>query len=170
MSGYHNYSMSNNAVLAYENGEKPLSKWTKAAIIEALEEGEAPAEFIEAVKKQPAAAVKTVLLYCSSWHHTSKEYNRTNFYSVEDIDSDNADEYLQMIEAQAIEAKQSTKTKAEEQPIRVLVSYVVWEGTRRHPKAREVEAEGTIIGNWFTGDDGTRKKVDGNYFKIIKEV
>ena len=170
MSGYHNYSMSNNAVLAYENGEKSLSKWTKTAIIEALAEQEAPAHFIEAVKKQPAAAVKTVLLYCSSWHHTSKQYNKTDFYSVEDIDTDNADEYLRLIESKAIEAKQSTKTKVEEQPIRVLASYVIWEGTRRHPKAREVEAEGTIIGNWFTADDGARKKVDGNYFKIIRKV
>lgn len=170
MSGYHNYSMSNNAVLAYENGEKPLSKWTKTAIIEALAEQEAPAEFIAAVKKQPAAAVKTVLLYCSSWHHTSKEYNRTNFYSVEYIDAENAAEYLSLIEAKALEAKTDAKTKSEEQPIRVLASYVVWEGTRRHPKAREVEAEGTIIGNWFTADDGTRKKVDGNYFKVIRKV
>ena len=170
MSGYHNYSMSNNAVLAYENGEKPLSKWTKAAIIEALEDSEAPAEFIVAVKKQPVAAVKTVLLYCSSWHHTSKQYNKTDFYSVEDIDAENAAEYLRLIEAKAIEAKTNAKTKAEEQPIRALVSYVVWEGTRRHPKAREVEAEGTIIGNWFTADDGTRKRVDGSYFKIIRKA
>jgi len=29
MSGYDGYSMSNNAVDAYENGEKPISKWTK---------------------------------------------------------------------------------------------------------------------------------------------
>lgn len=36
MAGYHNYSMSNNAVQAYNTGEKPLSKWTKAVIIEAL--------------------------------------------------------------------------------------------------------------------------------------
>ena len=128
------------------------------------------AAVVAAYKKQPAAAVKTVLLYCSSWHHTSKQYNKTDFYSVEDIDTDNAAEYLRLIEAKAIEAKTDAKTKAEEQPIRVLVSYVIWEGTRRHPKAREVEAEGTIIGNWFTGDDGTRKKVDGNYFKIIRKV
>ena len=29
-SGYNGYSMSNRAVEAYYNGEKPLSKWTKA--------------------------------------------------------------------------------------------------------------------------------------------
>lgn len=167
MAGYHNYSMSNNAVQAYNTGEKPLSKWTKTAIVEALEEQEAPAEFIQAVKRQPLAALKQALLYQSSWHHTSKKYNRTNFYSVKEVDSDNATEFLQLIQEKASETKDGAKEKANEQPQRVLVSYVVWEGTRRHPKAREVQAKGTILGNWFTGDDGTRKKVDGNYFKII---
>ena len=38
MAGYCGYSMSNNAVDAYNDGEKPLSKWTKRAIIEAIEE------------------------------------------------------------------------------------------------------------------------------------
>lgn len=28
MAGYKGWAMSNNAVAAYENGEKPLSKWT----------------------------------------------------------------------------------------------------------------------------------------------
>ena len=35
-NGYHGYSMSNNAKEAYENGEMPLSKWTKTAIIDAI--------------------------------------------------------------------------------------------------------------------------------------
>lgn len=29
MAGYHNYSMSNNAVDAYQDGLMPISKWTK---------------------------------------------------------------------------------------------------------------------------------------------
>lgn len=33
MAGYNGFSMSNNAVAAYEDGEKPLSKWTKANIL-----------------------------------------------------------------------------------------------------------------------------------------
>ena len=36
MSGYYGYSMSNNAVEAYENGERPLSKWRKSDILEAI--------------------------------------------------------------------------------------------------------------------------------------
>lgn len=33
MAGYFNYSMSNNAVSAYEDGEKPLSRWSKKDIM-----------------------------------------------------------------------------------------------------------------------------------------
>ena len=40
MAGYNGWSMSNNAIEAYENGEKPLSKWTKTDIFEAIEEQE----------------------------------------------------------------------------------------------------------------------------------
>lgn len=36
MAGYNGYSMSNNAVTAYSNGEKPLSKWTRSAILTAI--------------------------------------------------------------------------------------------------------------------------------------
>ena len=37
-SGYNGYRMSNRAVAAYENGEKPLSKWLKKDIIYSIEE------------------------------------------------------------------------------------------------------------------------------------
>lgn len=37
-SGYSGFSMSNRAVEAYENGEKPISKWTKTAFFEELNE------------------------------------------------------------------------------------------------------------------------------------
>ena len=39
-SGYSGYSMSNRAVDAYEDGEMPLSKWTKKMIISEVVEHE----------------------------------------------------------------------------------------------------------------------------------
>lgn len=36
MSGYKGYSMSNNAVAAYSEGKKPMSKWTKSEILATL--------------------------------------------------------------------------------------------------------------------------------------
>ena len=37
-SGYHGFSMSNRAIEAYNNGEKPFSKWTKQDILDVIEE------------------------------------------------------------------------------------------------------------------------------------
>lgn len=102
-AGYHGYSMSNNAVDAYENGEKPLSKWTKADILSELTELGVSNEILQVVKKLTLADLKALFLYKSSWHHTSKMYNRTNFYSVNpDVPVSEIKSYL------------SKKTKTEE--------------------------------------------------------
>lgn len=169
MSGYHNYSMSNNAVLAYQTGEKPLSKWTKSAILETLQANNYSSNFIQEVKKYPAAVVKSALLYRSSWHHTSKHYNETDFYSV-DVDMDEKEALEQLnYNAERLTAEKAEKQK--EQPERWLVHYGVWVGTRRHPKCEWVEDIGTISGNWFVSEkDGTRKNVNGNYFEKIKKI
>ena len=88
MSGYFGYSMSNNAVSAYRNGKKPLSKWTKKAILEALEEecehGNVPNEALDLAKGMTVKELKEKVLECTEWHHTSKFYNRTDFYSVDE--------------------------------------------------------------------------------------
>lgn len=88
MAGYHGYSMSNNAVDAYENGEMPLSKWSKKAIIERIEEaineGDIEIQFsLDELKKLPLKALREFCLIYTSWHHTSKFYNKTDFYSLD---------------------------------------------------------------------------------------
>ncbi len=84
MAGYNGYSMSNNAVAAYLDGEMPLSKWTKAAIIKAIFENcEIAEEKADLLKKMTAKELKDNFLKCSSWHHTSKFYNCTDFYSLD---------------------------------------------------------------------------------------
>lgn len=90
MAGYHGYSMSNNAMDAYDNGEMPMSKWSKKAIIEGIEEWiddediELKCSLAE-IKKLPLVALREYFLEYSSWHHTSKFYNATSFYSL-DVD------------------------------------------------------------------------------------
>ena len=78
--------MSNNAVEAYNHGEMPMSKWTKQAILEAaadlVDDEEITAEEFEALKAYKAADLKKNVLEQTSWHHTSKMYNKTYFYSV----------------------------------------------------------------------------------------
>lgn len=72
--GYDGYSMSNNARSAYSNGEKPLSKWTKQSVVEEI------ADYL-GVDTEDIKLLKPYKEYAeySSWHHTSKHYNRTAF-------------------------------------------------------------------------------------------
>lgn len=78
MAGYDGYSMSNNARIAYQSGERPLSKWNKDAFLDEVADLER--EIYEKVKNTPIYILKEFLGY-SAWHHTSKHYNITKFYS-----------------------------------------------------------------------------------------
>ena len=85
MAGYDwSHGMSNNAVAAYEDGEKPLSRWTKKDILEGIEEAYDDEDVKAAAKKLALSDLKRIFLICSGWHHTSKYYNCTDFYSVDD--------------------------------------------------------------------------------------
>lgn len=93
MAGYKGYSMSNNAIKAYDEGRMPLSKWTKTAILEAIEDylishgNEAYYHKFDGLSKKE---LSQFLHTNGEWHHTSKFYNRTLFYS---IDEDKIDEF-----------------------------------------------------------------------------
>lgn len=60
MAGYHGFSMSNNAVEAYKNGEMPLSKWTKKAILEEAEKYTLQCS-LEKLKQLPLAVLRDKL-------------------------------------------------------------------------------------------------------------
>lgn len=85
MAGYDGYSMSNNARSAYAAGEKPLSKWTKTEILAAVHEIAEGNELnidVDLLSKVSASVLRSEFLVKSSWHHTSKFYNCTDFYSL----------------------------------------------------------------------------------------
>lgn len=84
---YVGRSMSKRAVAAYENGEKPLSKWTKSEIINTVTEIADDEEInVGDISKLTKAELVDAFLDYSSWHHTGALYNRTSFYSV-DVDA-----------------------------------------------------------------------------------
>lgn len=83
MAGYRGYSMSNNAVSAYDDGEKPLSKWSKSDVISAIAD-ELGVNESDVELKYPYR----YYLKKTSWHHTSSKYNKTDFYSVSFDDED----------------------------------------------------------------------------------
>jgi len=161
-AGYHGYSMSNNAVAAYEDGEMPLSKWTKTAILNELVEQEANPDIIALAKKMTVAQLKDIFLYKSSWHHTSKMYNRTDFYSV------NLDVPIDVIET-ALNTAEPTKEVKPSYDM-AEVSWGEWEGSRNHPKLVNYEGYAIIKEPWAYVVDKygsvSKKKTSGKHFSI----
>lgn len=88
MAGYNGWSMSNNAVQAYEDGEMPLSKWTKKTLVYELSNAPdtEPEEVAKVLKPYPLKEVKDKCLVYAGWHHTSSRYNRTAFYALDDFE------------------------------------------------------------------------------------
>ncbi len=170
-SGYHGYSMSNRALDAYSNGEKPLSKWTKAEIISAIAEiDSAKAELLRSVK---LSTLKENVLYCSSWHHTSNMYNKTNFYSIdEDLIKGLTEEDITKLASANRDKKKKSKTYKGD------IFYLEWSGTRNYPKAEEkcltnvnIEERGSFY--YVTDDAGNellKKKIGSNGTRVVDYI
>lgn len=175
MAGYYGYSMSNNAVDAYRNGEMPLSKWNKKIITEEMKKQIAEGELslqcsLEELGKLPLKALKECFLYCSSEHHTSKYYNMTRFYSL-DTDSleELTDQKLEEIAHRYKEQREQKKAQdiTEE---KWKCAFLEWSGRRNYRKAKRVVETGIVRGQWFIRSDGTRKKTTGTGFKFIEKI
>lgn len=139
MAGYKGWSMSNNAVDAYNNGEKPLSQWTKSEILDAVYEYKQYVECdfsFELFSKLTAKELKIYALSRSSWHHTSLMYNCTDFYALdEDFLAELTDDRINnIIQSREPRKAREQKTIAAPKYITAFVSYSNWEGTRKHPK------------------------------------
>lgn len=77
MAGYaDDFSMSNNAIDAYDRGLRPRSKWSKADILDALP---TDARTYLQLDEYPLEFLREYFLEVEEWHHTSKHYNRTDF-------------------------------------------------------------------------------------------
>lgn len=135
-SGYVGYSMSVRAQEAYENGEMPLSKWTKKEIMYRLNDlfdGEK-----DYLKKLTVAELKQYILIRTSWHHTSNMCNATNFYSIDETAvEDLTEERVEEIVKNRLEERKKEEREKEISPDRKLgdLYYLSWSGTRNHPHA-----------------------------------
>lgn len=123
-SGYVGYSMSNRACKAYENGEKPFSKWTKADILSALKTiyGE---EMHEKAKRLSVDTLKAVALEKTAFHHTSIYCNKTDFYAVREN-----------LSSSDLEISENREKKEKVPEKYALIKYIWREnrGTRNYPK------------------------------------
>lgn len=171
MAGYAGFSMSNNAVAAYNYGEKPLSKWTKTELVEAIEACIVENDHtlsITLVKKAPVTLLKSMFLDQSSWHHTSIHFNRTDFYSL------NEDAVLEATDEKILESiaehKAAKKEEAAPEVEKCECEFLEWSGSRKHPKATVCVETGEIKGSWFYRKDGSKKSINANGFKILRRL
>lgn len=134
MAGYYGFSMSNNAVSAYECGEKPLSKWTKEAILSLC------GEKSEELASLTVSELRKNLLYNSSWHHTSCHYNRTVFYAFDD---DALEDMTPDRIAAIINDRQPRRAKEPIERITAEVKYTEWVGQYRNYR-RPIERIETV--------------------------
>lgn len=84
-SGYIGHSMSRRAAEAYELGEMPKSKWTKKAMVTAIQSycDEFDMSFDpDVLKGMRKDDMFERFFHKSSWHHTSKFFNETDFYKL----------------------------------------------------------------------------------------
>lgn len=128
MAGYmQDYSMSVNAVIAYEEGKKPLSKWSKGDILALC------GDKAEALKKLTLPELRRALLSCSEWHHTSSHFNATDFYFfdedlLEEIDEDRIAEII------AARPPKKKKDPNADEIVSAEITYTVWLGQYRNYK------------------------------------
>ena len=118
-SGYIGSSRSIRAKEAYNDGEMPLSKWTKEILIEAIAEayGEARAE---KAQKVSTADLRASFLEWSSLHHTSKYANRTYFYSLADLSASEASQLLNQLRQKGRKNKEKEEKKEDKFSFLVL--------------------------------------------------
>lgn len=171
-SGYSGYSMSQRAREAYNSGEMPLSKWTKATILDSISlyiKKEQLNISISNLNKCSKEILKEYFLYNSSWHHTSKFCNKTDFYSLDTdlIETLTADKINNLIEKTNKIKLEKRKDSQNKEVIKYYkVEYLKW---RERSKCVQVIDFGEIRGDWFYAA-GYKKNINTNGFKILKEI
>ena len=86
-SGYIGHSMSRRAAEAYEDGEMPKSKWSKKAMVAAIQSYCDEFDMLfdpDVLKGMRKDEVFEQFFHKSSWHHTSKFFNETDFYKLDE--------------------------------------------------------------------------------------
>jgi|TARA_R110000803_G_scaffold134332_1_gene201402 hypothetical protein len=151
MAGYNHYSgMSNNALNAYENGKKPLSRITALDLKLAGWRG---------TKIEAIHLAKSGFWNSCEWHHSGGSwYNKVNFYDPSEL----VDKWAQTTPENCIAALEQQQPQATDQ--RVRGEFVIWGGSRKRPKKVGVVAfAGVLKMDWIWLDAGGKKKATGNH-------
>lgn len=117
--GYCGASMSEGAADAYADGEMPKSRWTKGAILKAVEAlcDELDLAFDDSVSCMTKDDLWFEFIEWRSWHHTGKFANETDFYGVSERSVRNRFRDLTEDELNARCARRAAEQKAAEEPL-----------------------------------------------------
>lgn len=160
MAGYSGISMSNNAVQAYDEGKKPVSRITKEDILK-YGINESITFFRWFVKK-----------YClsSEWHHTSPKYNMTTFYDIKQCcDKFNASDF-EKIKNEYRDLQKSKPQKEVDTAVyyaKVEYSISKYRGGRKYISAYAVICRGWAYVKDDYNNKITKKRIDSQHFTII---
>lgn len=111
----------------------------------------------------PFAFLREHFLSWEEWHHTSKQYNQTDFYlpripewveTTEDVDA----LYQRWQNQQRTNTAKKTTT-----PVKARISYTHWVDKRTRKTVTEYAI---ICGPWAHAQSGLRKRTDGNHFHV----
>ncbi|EOV0917352.1 hypothetical protein ACOLNO_000124 [Vibrio parahaemolyticus] len=118
-NGYSGYSKSNNAISAEEDGKFTVSEISRRT-------------------KLTTDTIKHFFEPCE-WHHTSKNYNKTDYYDLEEIVSSINEEVLEFDKTQ----KEKNKTKRSLKGCKV--EWIDWQGTGRNKRPIQRSEENCTI-------------------------
>lgn len=177
--GYIKQSRSVNSKNAIDNYEVPLNLFTEELLQDFQLESDIEYYDIDSkVFKLPLSVWKfTATAYgASSWHHTGKYFNCTNHYDLYSIA-----EYLTSEYDTILKRYKAYRTKVKRDKVESLkklklgyITYLIWGGTRRHPK---VVGRDTAYGyiddkgrkDWLVSTDGSRFDIHANKVESLIE-
>jgi hypothetical protein len=165
-NGYYGNSMSNNAVAAYSEGKRPISKITKKDLMD---------YGIENVSVDLAKWVLKCSIDSCEYHHTGLYANMTDFYDLKDLkrflDSHNLEDlkhkYNEYREKKKIE-KADSKIEDENYCF-AEVEYTERRGDRKHYKNHRFREFAVIYKGTAHITLEKRKKTNGGKFNIIEK-
>lgn len=163
--GYIGNRMSERAKEAYDQGEMPLSKWTKDVILANLNDAKID---VTTVRKYSVQTLRDYFLYYSSWHHTGKYFNETVFYGINIPESIDFERLDQLEKANKEQRAHSRQTRKGAKPEIALITYGEWVGTRMHPKLKNHTAYAIITGNVAHLADGKTKRLSGSHIEVVE--
>ena len=160
--GYIGHSMSERAAEAYAEGAAPLSKWTRARLLDGICTYPGSEWTPRELKRATVADLRTFFLDRSSWHHTSKFYSRTDFYSIDDEVIAAHDVAALNDLAEASRAERASAACHESKVSKGRIVYDQWEGSRNYGRFRRHDEPCLIAGNWAYTEGG-KKRLDGEH-------